>query len=88
MNEIFYHGTSMDAWNAIKKEGILFGIRESTANRCTYLTPDIEEAKLYGDTVLEVKYNPYKNQNQNNYIDGCWQFRVYEPIRIDNIKQV
>ena len=104
---IFYHGTNKDNWEAIKKEGILFGRRYVLNNdgtihheisRCTYLAVDLEEAKKYGNIILEVNYNPYdKNSNirhderkhpLNNYIPNCWQIRVYEPISIDNIKVI
>ena len=81
----FYHGTSKDIWEKIKSEGVLFGVRNAPS-RCTYLSVDIEEAKCYGEIVLEVDYNPILNTHKNNYIDGCWQLRVYEPILIENVK--
>lgn len=82
---IFYHGTSQSNWEQIKKEGVLFGVRDAS-DRCTYLATDQEEAKMYGDVVLEVNYDPFKNPGDNNYCDGCWQVRVYEPIPISEIK--
>ena len=101
----FYHGTSQENWEAIQKEGILLGRRFVTdsdgnimkeVDRCTYLATDIEEAKHYGEIVLEVEYNPFdsngkikKNKRKiplNNYFMDCWQIRVYEPIPIENIK--
>lgn len=94
---IFYHGTSKENWSAIQKEGILYGRRYITANngnvikevdRCTYLAIDIEEAKYYGEIVLQVEYDPTIHPKMNNYIDSCWQFRVYEPITIKNIKVI
>ena len=104
---IWYHGTSKKNWEAILKEGILFGRRFiidkdgniiKEVNRCTYLTPDIEEAKQYGEIILEVKYNPFNEKGEikkdnrkiplNNYIPDCWQMRVYEPILIENIKKL
>ena len=48
---IFYHGTSEENWNAIQKEGILYGRRFVTdskgnivkeVDRCTYLAVDVE----------------------------------------------
>ena len=93
---VFYHGTSKENWNAIQKEGILYGRRFVTDNngniikeidRCTYLAVDLEEAKCYGDVVLQVEYNP-SNSKHNNYKEGCWQVRVYEPIPIYNIQEV
>lgn len=92
---IFYHGTSKESWSAIQKEGILYGRRYITDNngniikevdRCTYLAADLEEAKCYGNIVLQVEYDPTTHPNMNNYVDGCWQFRVYEPVTIENIK--
>ena len=93
---IFYHGTSQENWKAIQQEGFLYGRRYITdsngnilkeINRCTYLATDLEEAKHYGDIVLQVEYDP-KASEHNNYIDGCWQLRVYEPIPLSQIKLV
>lgn len=91
----FYHGTSKENWNAIQKEGILYGRRFVIDNgniikevdRCTYLAVDLEEAKCYGDVVLQVEYNPL-NSKHNNYKEGCWQVRVYEPIPISKIQEI
>ena len=77
---IFYHGTSKENWDAIQKEGILFN------GRVTYLSIDLDEAKCYGAIVLQVEYDPTIHPDMNNYIDGCWQLRVYEPIPISKIK--
>ena len=103
----FYHGTSIENWEAIQKEGFLFGRRFVTDNdgniikevdRCTYLAVDLEEAKQYGEVVLEVEYTPFNEDGSirtgkgyrplNNYVPECWQMRVYEPIPIENIKIV
>ena len=94
----FYHGTTLENWEKIQKEGILFGVRvvldkngnvssKYKTQRTTYLTTTIEEAKCYGDIVLEVEYDPSLQPKKNNYVDGCWQLRVYEPIPLINIKQ-
>jgi len=88
---IFYHGTSGENFNKIILEGILFGerkIKGYNPSRCTYLTSIKEEAEKYGEVVLEVNYNPFINKQHNNYCKGCWQFRVYEPIKINNIKKL
>lgn len=94
---IFYHGTTEDAWCKIQEEGMLYGRRyvlndDGTINheidRCTYLAIDLDEAKQYGNIVLKVEYNPYEHPNKNNYMDGCWQVRVYEPIPMYNIQKV
>ena len=80
----FYHGTTEKKYKEILNDGVLYGKRNAPS-RCTYLAVDIEEAKEYGQVILEVEYNPYKNKKMNNYIEGCWQFRVYEPIPISSI---
>ena len=80
----FYHWTTKDNREKIKSEWVLRWVREIW-NRCTYLAVDKEEAKQYGDVVLEVEYNPYKHRNKNNYEEWCWQLRVYEPITISQI---
>ena len=92
---IFYHGTSKENWEEIQKEGVLYGRRyvidgneKHEINRCTYLAVDREEAECYGDIVLEVEYDPFEHKNKNNYIDDCWQMRVYEPIPIKNVKKI
>lgn len=87
----FYHGTSRENWEAIQNEGILFGrllVNNNLVSRCTYLAVDIEEAKCYGEVVLEVEYDPYKHKKMNNYIEDCWQLRVYEPIPLTDIKVI
>lgn len=93
----WYHGTTEDNWKTIQKEGILFGRRFVVDNdgkpikeisRCTYLAADLDEAKKYGNVILQVEYNPLERPKNNNYVDGCWQMRVYEPIPIENVKQI
>ena len=94
---IFYHGTSKDNWKNIQGEGFLFGRRCIVDNnnniikevdRCTYLATELEEAKCYGDVILQIEYDPFKHKEKNNYIEGCWQVRVYEPISISKIQEV
>lgn len=94
---VFYHGTSKENWNVIQKEGILYGRRFvvddkgniiKEVDRCTYLAVELEEAKCYGDVVLQVEYNPFEHKDKNNYINGCWQVRVYEPIPISKIQEI
>lgn len=91
---IFYHGTSQENWKTIQEEGFLYGKRYIIDNngkiirevdRCTYLATDLEEAKHYGEVVLQVEYNP-KVSKHNNYVEGCWQVRVYEPIPLSQVK--
>lgn len=83
----FYHGTSEDNWNKIQEEGVLFGVRKFAKSRCTYLTTDINEAKQYGEVLLQVDYDPLEHPDMNNYIDGCWQLRVYEPIPLISVRK-
>lgn len=94
---IFYHGTSKENWEAIQREGILYGRRYilgencfpiKEVDRCTYLAVDLEEAKYYGDVVLQVEYDPMKPGAKNNYCEGCWQVRVYEPIPLRDINKI
>ena len=82
----FYHWTTKEKWEKIKSEWCLWGVRDIewlTPCRCTYLAVDKNEAKQYGDIVLEVEYEP--KEWQDNYCKWCWQVRVYEPIPIENI---
>ena len=88
---IFYHGTTLENWKLIQEEGILFGklfVNDKLVSRCTYLATDLEEAKCYGEIILEVEYNPFKRKKLNNYVENCWQFRVYEPIPIQNVRKI
>ena len=62
----FYHGTSEDNWNKIQEEGVLFGVREFAKSRATYLTTDINEAKQYGEVLLQVDYDPSEHPDMNN----------------------
>ena len=86
----FYHGTTSEKWKQIQSEGILFGIGESY--RYTYLTPDIEMAKKYGDTVIEVEYTPGSRKDNYGFNpppgQECWQFSVFEPIELDGVKVI
>ena len=81
---IFYHGTNKFGLDEANKQGFLLHKRATkefpNTDDCTYLAIDIEEAKEYGDVILKVKYNPFRNPRKNNYCRGCWQVRVYEPI--------
>ena len=102
----FYHGTTEDNWNKIKEEGILYGgytfhkTNGKEGYRYTYLTPDIEMAKKYGNILLEVEYNPIgvgnliNSKTIDNYGlnpppgEECWQFSVFIPINIDKVKVI
>lgn len=89
----FYHGTSKEKWKLIKREGILWGIH---SYRYTYLTPEIEIAKAYGEIILEIDYRPVgiNGKGIDNYGfnppegETCWQFSVFIPIPLTMIKQL
>lgn len=88
----FYHGTSKENWEKIQDEGILFGVGQSY--RYTYLSPNIEIAKKFGDIILEIEYKPVgiDGTRTDNYgFDPpkgqyCWQFSVFIPIELKNVK--
>ena len=93
---VFYHGTSEDNWRIIQQDGVLYGRRfvlnndgsiKKEVDRCTYLAVDKEEAEHYGDVVLRVEYDPLASKH-NNYVEDCWQVRVYEPIPITQITRL
>lgn len=79
---LMYHGTSRENYAKIMKEGVIWGIRNAPS-RCTYLTPDFNEAGQYGDVVIVIDYDP--SIGTNNYVEGCWQLREYDPIPISKI---
>lgn len=82
---IFYHGTSTENWQMIKQEGLLWGKRDAPS-RCTYLAENVNEAAVYGDVVLEIEYNPTDSKYCNNWSEGCWQHREYNPIPLTNVR--
>jgi hypothetical protein len=107
----FYHGTSEKTWMAIQREGVLWGYNmykepDGTIRRgyrYTYLTPEIDVAKGYGDIILEVEYEPIgvDGRDIDNYCfeheipeeerkagATCWQFSVFVPISIDKIRRI
>lgn len=108
---IFYHGTSQKNWKKIKKEGVLWGYnthvdpngKKYRGYRYTYLTPDIDIAKEYGEILLEVNYKPVgvNGQQIDNYCFDyeipkkdrkqgayCWQFSVFVPIELKQVNQI
>ena len=92
----FYHGTTECNWKEIQEEGILLGRRfllndcgqADEITRCTYLAMERDEAEHYGEVLLEVIYDPYLHPEMNNYCEGCWQVRVYEPIALEYVKRL
>ena len=83
----WYHATDQQAFDKIKQEGVLWGIRNAPS-RCTYLGDSLNNVIGYGTIILQVHYDPTINPKENNYKEGCWQMRVYEPIPKKNIKAV
>ena len=81
----WYHATTESGWKNIQAEGVLWGIRNAPS-RCTYLARSIVDAQKYGTILLEVEWDPA--DGVNNYTDGCWQMREYNPIPICNIREV
>lgn len=96
----FYHATSKENWKKIQEEGVLFGRRYIVDNtgkvirevqRCTYLAVELEDAVPFGEVLLQVEYDPFKDKSRkphNNYKEGCWQIRVYEPIPLEDVKEI
>lgn len=80
-----YHGTSHDIWNEIAKEGVIWGVRNAPS-RCTYLTPDRDEAEQYGPIIIEIDYDP--TEGKNNWQEGAWQCREYEPIPLSKVTRM
>lgn len=94
----FFHGTNQESWLKIQQEGVLWGgdtwhkTGGKQGYRYTYLTPEIEIAKEYGDVILEIEYEP---KGVGSHIDNygfdpppgmtCWQFSVFVPIGIKRI---
>ena len=74
---IWYHGTSKECWDKIQAEGVLFGVRGFGASRCTYLAADIQEAKCYGEIVLQVDYDPFINSKEQDLAKAKWYTDYY-----------
>ena len=85
----FYHRTTKENWKKIQEEGVLWGKHQY---RYTYLSPE-DMGPSYGNVLLEVGYAPQGNPRDNygfNPPPGeyCWQFSVFEPIKIDKVRRV
>ena len=72
----FYHGMTDNRY----KEALLKGYVGGSGNDRIYLATKKIEAMHYGNTVIRIKYDPLEHPDKNNYCEGCWQLRVYEPI--------
>jgi len=82
---IFYHSTSQLNWERIQTEGVLWGIRNAPS-RCTYLAVEKQNVKPSMDVILKVEYEP--KAGSDNYVTGCWQIRVYDPIPLSDVELV
>lgn len=87
---IWYHGTSLENWEKIQAEGILWGI-SAGRSRVTWLATKSRYCKPRNDVILRVKYDPVgrldENGPLNNYSPDSWQIRVYEPIPLSAVEQ-
>lgn len=81
-----YHGIYLEDYKLMMQRGYLLHDRAEGMSPCVYLTPDFEEAKCYGDIVLEIELeenNPVFKDS--NYSKDCWQARFYSKIDIKYI---
>ena len=99
----FLHRTTEVAWEEIQTEGVLWGkpTQISTAGsspwregcrRYTYLSPD-DMGSSYGPVLLEAEYSPTGPPQDNYGFDPppgqvCWQFSVFGPVPLDQVKRV
>jgi len=84
---MMYHGTCVDGWAETQQQGFLLHRRfidDKEISPCTYLATDLEEARCYGEYVLEVQFDPVVDV-PNNYHPDAWQCRCYATIPIDRI---
>lgn len=94
----YYHGTSKERWKLILQDGFLWGYRDHSPkekqHRYTYLSLEKEVAEKYGEVLLEVEYTPTRIQGVDNYGFNhpsemiCWQFSVFVPISLEQVKRV
>ena len=76
----FYHGTSHIAWENIKAEGVLFGIKHME-RRCTFLALDRKFAEIFGPVILEVEYSPYDECGNIKLDENGNPVNDYDPSR-------
>jgi hypothetical protein len=79
----FYHGTNKHAFQEMVKEGVLWG--KGRSYRYTYLSPDPNIARRFGDGVLlEVDYEPKGNQGYSiEEIEDNYQFECPNDIKYE-----
>lgn len=88
---IGYHGTSEAFWQEIQDEGALWGRKgqywcSKLMSRVTWFTPYPDEARMWGEVVLAVKF-PKLDVDQFNREDD-WQFTYYEPIPLAFVRRI
>lgn len=92
----FLHRTTEVAWQAIQEEGVLWGRPSYGGRRHTYLAPpECPPAESFGSVLLEVEYEPKgAGSGADNYGfdpppgEVCWQFAVFVPIPLDQVRRV
>lgn len=87
-NNIWYHGTTREAWEQIVKDGFLWGKPKNSNRRFTYLAREKEEANLYGEVTIQVNYNPEDDLENNNYTPECLDMKVSSQISISRLKKI
>ena len=80
MDRVFFHGTNRRRYEEWVRVGAMSAPGE------IYLTPFVTEAVMYmpeakdDGVLLRVVYNPEAPWQKNNWQEGAWQHREYEPI--------
>jgi hypothetical protein len=93
---IFLHRTTESAWDAIQREGFLWGTHDGRSYRYTYLAPsECAPDPSFGPVLLEVDYTPRGcGSGVDNYGfdpppgEVCWQFSVFVPIPLAQVRRV
>lgn len=87
----WYHGTSLENWKKIKKEGVLWGKDGVFNRRCTFLAKDLKQLEHWTslpmfnewrgfDLILTVKYTP--NNIDDDYNPKWWEMIVKKIINL------
>lgn len=87
---IWYHGTSEQAWKQIQKEGKLWGEHKDN-RRFTHLCVDKEEASMYGNVIIRVEYNPINDLDNNDFSPDAFELgaiKVTSPILMSSLRRV
>ena len=89
-SNVWYHGTTEEAWKKIQKEGFLWGTHKN-GRRFTYLCLNRDEASHYGDITLRVEYDPILDLDNNNFSPDTFEMgeiKVTSPIQATNVRKV